>query len=328
MRVTVLLGGTSEEREVSLVSGVEVCAALREAGHEVIAFDPAAGPLGRVAEQEVRNRGVSQVPAEPPSAASPFELLRSPEVTECDVAFVALHGGMGEDGTVQGMLDLLGVCYVGSGRLGCALAMDKEVSKRLLRDTGIRTPRWIAGLPAAELVERELGLPVIVKASTGGSSLRLYLAHDRVELERALDAARDFDDLPLCEEYVKGRELTVSIVGDRALPVGEIIPDHELFDYACKYQPGMAREIFPAEIPDELAREVQRIALEVHRRLRLRDFSRIDFIVDEAGHAWCLEANALPGMTPNSLLPRAARAAGLGFAQLCDELVQRAQQRG
>lgn len=308
MKVTVLLGGTSEEREVSLSSGAEVCAALREAGHEVTRVDPGVDPGAESAEGLRR--------------------LVGPDVTGADVVFIALHGGAGEDGTVQGVLDLLGIPYVGSGRLGCALAMDKDVTKRLLREAGIRTPDWRTGLLPPEHIERELGLPVIVKAASGGSSLRLHLAHDRAELETALEAARGFGDVALHEAWIAGRELTVSIVGERALPVGEIIPEHELFDYTCKYEPGMAQEIFPAEISDDLAQELQATALEVHRVLRLRDVSRIDFIVDAQGRPWCLEANALPGLTPNSLLPRAARAAGRSLAEVCDELVRRAVARG
>lgn len=314
MRVTVLQGGASEEREVSLSSGAQVCAALREAGHDVTAVDPGSAGAGREG-----------------AAGDSAEVLRrlgGIEVTGADVVFIALHGGAGEDGTIQGVLDLLGIPYVGSGRLGCALAMDKDVTKRLLRDAGIRTPDWIAGLPEAERVERELGLPVIVKAASGGSSLRLHLAHDRAELDTALVAARGFGDLALFEAWIPGRELTVSIVGERALPVGEIIPEHELFDYTCKYEPGMAQEIFPADIGDDLAQELQAIALDVHRVLRLRDVSRVDFMVDAQGRPWCLEANALPGMTPNSLLPRAARAAGQSLPEVCDELVRRAAARG
>jgi D-alanine-D-alanine ligase len=147
------------------------------------------------------------------------------------------------------------------------------------------------------------------------------------ELESAIEESRGFDDLVLYERYVKGREFTVGILGDEALPVGEIIPEHELFDYECKYQPGLAQEIFPADIGSDLAARLQRLAAETHRALRLRDYSRVDFIVDDAGDAWCLEANTLPGMTANSLLPRAARAAGISFSALCDRIAKLAVQR-
>ncbi len=325
MRVAVLLGGTSDEREVSLSSGAQVARALREAGHEVVAVDTATGVLPRAEETRLLASGVR---SEPPGhdaltrldEGHTVALARDPQLGEVDVFFLALHGGSGEDGTIQALLDVAGVAYTGSDRLGCSLAMDKEVSKRLLRDAGIPTPDWLSGDPTVEEVVDALGLPVIVKASGGGSSLRLLLAHDRVELEAAVRAARDFEDVVLYERYVRGRELTVGVLGDEALPVGEIVPAHELFDYECKYQPGLAREIFPADIPSELARTLQDLALRVHRALRMRDFSRVDFIVDEAGTPWCLEANALPGMTANSLLPKAARAVGISFPELCDRI--------
>jgi D-alanine-D-alanine ligase len=254
-------------------------------------------------------------------------IARQPDFADVDVFFVALHGGSGEDGTIQALLEAAGVTFTGSDRLGCALAMDKEVSKRLFREAGVLTPDWLTRPRDADEVEQTLGHPVIVKAASGGSSLRLILAHDRAELDAAIVESRGWDDLVLFEGYHSGRELTVGILGDEALPVGEIVPKHELFDYECKYQPGMAEEIFPAAIPVDLARRLQDLALRAHRALRLRDFSRIDFIVDDEGVPWCLEANAVPGMTPNSLLPKAARAAGISFPQLCDRLVGLARTR-
>jgi len=254
-------------------------------------------------------------------------LTRDPSVGDVDVFFLALHGGSGEDGTIQSLLDVAGVAYTGSDRLGCSLAMDKEVTKRLLRDAGIPTPDWLTGEPPVEQVEAVLGLPVVVKASGGGSSLRLVLAHDREELESAIEEGRSWNDVVLFERYVPGRELTVGILGDQALPVGEIIPAHELFDYACKYQPDLAQEVFPADVPAHVAEHLQGLALRAHRALRMRDFSRVDFILDEGGRPWCLEANALPGMTANSLLPKAARAAGIQFPELCHRIASLAAAR-
>jgi len=333
MRVAVLMGGTSDEREVSLSSGAQVANALRDAGHEVVAVDTVRGVLPREEERRLLTEGVRAAPPEQGELARLDEgntvaLTRDPALGEVDVFFLALHGGTGEDGTIQSLLDVAGVAYTGSDRLGCSLAMDKEVTKRLLRDAGIPTPDWLAGPHDADEVEAALGLPVVVKAAAGGSSLRLHLAHARDELVAAIEDSRTWGDIGLFERYVRGRELTVGVLGDLALPVGEIVPAHEYFDYACKYQPGLAEEIFPADIPEGLAKHIQDLALRAHRALRMRDFSRVDFMLDGAGTSWCLEANSLPGMTANSLLPKAARAAGISFAELCDRIVRLAAARG
>lgn len=332
MRIAVLLGGTSDERDVSLSSGAQVAHALREAGHQVVAVDTVLGVLPRHEEHRLLTEGVRAAPPEQDALERLDEghtvaLTRDPALGDVDVFFLALHGGSGEDGTIQSLLDVAGVAYTGSDRLGCSLAMDKEVTKRLLRDAGVPTLPWLTGDVSAEEVEATLGLPVIVKAAGGGSSLRLHLAHDRRELDEAMDDSRTWDDVVLFEKYARGRELTVGILGDVALPVGEVIPAHEYFDYACKYQPGLAQEIFPADIPSSLATRLQELALRTHRALRMRDFSRVDFIVDGEGTPWCLEANALPGMTANSLLPKAARAAGMGFPELCHRIAELAAAR-
>ena len=332
MRIAVLMGGTSDERDVSLSSGAQVAQALRQAGHEVVAVDTVRGVIPASEERRLLTEGVRAAPPLTSELALLDEghtvaLTRDPAVGDVDVFFLALHGGSGEDGTIQALLDVAGVAYTGSDRLGCSLAMDKEVTKRLLREAGVPTPDWLAGEPDADTVEAALGLPVVVKAAGGGSSLRLVLAHDRAELEAAVDESRGWNDVVLYERYVRGRELTVGIVGDEALPVVEIIPAHELFDYACKYQPGLAQEIAPADIPGDVVRHLQELALRAHRALRMRDYSRVDFLLDGEGTAWCLEANALPGMTANSLLPKAARAAGIGFPELCDRLATLAAAR-
>ena len=323
MKVAVLMGGTSEERPVSLVSGAEVAAALRGRGHEVVAVDPASGALSRERERELRESGVAREapPSEGPGAEDALLALdRALRSCAPDVVFVALHGGTGEDGTIQSLLDLIGIPYAGSGHTGCALAMDKDLSKRLLRDAGVPTPEWITGTASPERVVRELGLPVIVKPPSGGSTLGLTLVREAAGIRAAEEQAVAYGGEVMFERYVRGRELTVGILGDQALPPGEIIPEHEIFDYACKYQPGMAREIFPADIPGETAAQLCRLALGVHRALRLEGFSRVDFILDAEGTPWCLEANALPGLTPASLLPRAGAAAGLSFGELCERI--------
>lgn len=329
MKVAVLMGGNSDERDVSLASGVQIAGALREAGHEVVAVDTTRGGLEEDEETRLAEAGVGRLP--PSERARDLlatgdvrGLLDGPGVGEADVFFLALHGGAGEDGTLQALLDAAGVRYTGSGMLGCALAMDKDVSKRLLRDAGIPTPQWLIGAPTPEEVVERIGLPVVVKASGGGSSLRLVVAHDVHELHDAVKEAETFQDLVLYERFTAGREFTVGILGDEALPVGEIIPEHEIFDYECKYQPGLAREIFPADLPEAIAGPLRRLSLRAHRVLKLGGYSRIDFLLDEENVPRCLEANALPGMTSNSLLPKAAAAAGIGFAELCDRIAREA----
>jgi D-alanine-D-alanine ligase len=336
MRIVVLLGGESEEREVSLASGCQVADALRRAGHDVVALDPVGGALTSTDEEKILEEGVGSLPpseiagggasisvAAPSPAGAPTGMgfTNHESIVSADVVFPALHGGMGEDGTLQALLDLSGVAYAGSGMLGCALSMDKDVTKRILRDAGVPTPDWLVNPTAEEAVER-LGLPIIAKPVAGGSSVRLYL---REEAARTSETGEPSD--MMYEAFVAGREFTVGILGEEILPVGEIKSEHELFDYECKYQMGMADEIFPAEIPGTLARSLQERALDVHRLLRLRDFSRVDFIVDEEGEAWCLEANTLPGLTVNSLLPKAAHAAGITFPEVCDRIVRMAVER-
>ena len=329
LKIVVLMGGTSEEREVSLASGVQVARALILRGHEVHCVDTTRGVLSSSEIDRLLEEGVRPEPP-PPGSIDLLEtgditaLTRAPEFEDTDIIFPALHGGTGEDGTLQGLLELAGIPFAGSDRLGCTLAMDKEVSKNRFRAAGVPTPDWIAGSASFEQIEAALGLPVIVKPPSGGSTLGLTLAHDRSEFTAAVDKALRYEDRVLFEAYVKGRELTVAVVGDEPLPVGEVIPEHVLFDYECKYQPGLAEEIFPADITSELSAHLQDLALKVHRCLFLRDFSRVDFILDESGQPWCLEANALPGLTAQSLLPRAASAAGISFPELCERIVRMA----
>ena len=337
LRVAVLMGGTSVERDVSLASGSQVARALESRGHDVVCVDTARGVLPPAEVARFLESGVHPDPPPPDSddlleTGDTTSLTRAPELEGVEVIFPALHGGSGEDGTLQALLDLAGLPYAGSGRLGCTLAMDKDVTKRLLRQAGVPTPDWITtegrvGPAELDRVVAELGFPLIVKPPSGGSSLGLTLARDRSELKASVDEALRYEDRILFERYVAGRELTVGILGREPLPVGEIVPKGELFDYECKYQPDMAEEIFPADIPPTLARRLEDLALEVHRAFSLRDFSRVDFIVDERENPWCLEANALPGMTARSLLPQAAAAGGISFPELCERIVRLALER-
>ncbi len=325
MKVAVLFGGTSEERDVSIASGAQVVAALREAGHQVVAVDTARGVLDGEAERRLLASGVSPVPPERAAldvlrTGNPSELLSAPALGDADVIFLALHGGAGEDGTLQALLDLVGIPYTGSGHMASAVAMDKDISKRLFRDAGVPTPDWIMAPADAAEVEERFGLPVIVKPSKQGSTVGLSVVKRLEDFDAAVEEAFRFDDEVMIEAFVAGRELTVPVLGGRALPVGEIIPRHEIFDYECKYQPGMSEEIFPADVPAAVAEEAQQLALAAHAALKLGQYSRIDFRMDAMGGLWCLEANTLPGMTAASLFPKGARAAGLSFPEVCERI--------
>lgn len=332
MRVTVLLGGTSAERDVSLVSGLRIAEALRSVGHVVVSLDPATGVIEPEREQRMLKEGVK---TKPPSLEELSALSRGslsptlgtlPAVKEADVVFLALHGGQGEDGTVQALLDMAGVRYTGSGHLASALAMDKDLSKKLFRAAGVQTADWMMvtrgeTVPAADLVGVTLGYPVIVKPSKQGSTVGLTLVEHPATLAGAVEEAARYDDEVMLEQFIPGRELTVAVLGDDALPVGEIKPKHALYDYECKYTAGMAEEEFPARLTAEEAAMVQSQALSAFRALKLRGCARIDFRMAPEGGFYCLEANTLPGMTGTSLVPQAAAACGLSFAELCDRIV-------
>jgi D-alanine-D-alanine ligase len=338
MRITVLMGGTSSERDVSLASGLRIAEALRSRGHTVRTIDTARGP---VTEEEERRMVAGGVVKQKPPTPDELARMKAESVTEtaarlpkrgeCDVAFLALHGGSGEDGTIQALLDLAGVPYTGSGHLASALAMDKDLSKHLMRAQGVRTADWLmsqrAGHPTAAEVERALGWPVIVKPSKQGSTVGLSIVKQPAELEAAIAEAFEHDDEVMIERFIAGRELSAPILGGEALPVGEIIPKHEIYDYECKYTPGMAEEIFPAPLSAAETAEVQRQARLAFASLKLSGCARIDFRMTASGEFYCLEANTLPGMTATSLVPQGAAAAGIAFPDLCERIARLALER-
>lgn len=301
MRILVLLGGGSSEREVSISSGGRVAAALRERGHSVTTADP---------------------------YPDPFAVLEAARAA--DVTWLALHGGAGEDGTIQALLDLAGVSYTGSGVLASALAMDKDLSKVLFRAAGVPTADWRMvtermgtgwqGPAFAAECFAALGEKIVVKPSKQGSTVGLAIVKAPEDLGPAIAEAFKHDDEVMLEAFIPGRELTVGVLGGMAMPVGEIIPKHEIYDYECKYVPGMAEELFPAPIPERVRDEVQRLSMVAYAALKLRGCARIDFRLHPDGGLYCLEANTLPGMTGTSLVPQAAQAAGIGFPELCERI--------
>jgi len=325
LRIAVLMGGTSSERDVSLASGIRITEALRARGHEVVAVDTVSGLLTSADEQKLLAGGV--VKTIPPDTKSLVRMNAAMQGTlralpQADVLFLALHGGQGEDGTLQALLDLTGVPYTGSGHLASALAMDKDLSKHLFRAAGVPTADWLMAPVTVEQVEATLGFPVIVKPSKQGSTVGLTVVKSADELQTAIEAAFEHDDEVMVERFIAGREFTVGVLGGETLPVGEIIAKHEIYDYECKYTPGMAVEEFPAKLSEEEAAEVQRFARLAFDALKLRGYARIDFRMGGNGTFYCLEANTLPGMTQTSLIPQAAAAAGITFPELCDRIVQ------
>lgn len=330
MKITVLMGGTSAERDVSFASGLRVAEALRTRGHVVTAMDAAgARVLDEATEARMRAEGVKTAPPALDALerlSLPATLADAAAIRMADVVFLALHGGQGEDGTVQAMLDLAGVSYTGSGLLASALAMDKDLTKILLRAAGVNTAPWLMVGPAGGVtiqdVERTLALPVVVKPSKQGSTVGLSLVKKHAELQPAITEALKYDDEVMIERFIPGRELTVAVLGGVALPVGEIIPKHEIYDYECKYTAGMAREEFPAKLSAEAAEDVQRQAILAFHALKLGGCARIDFRLSDDGVFHCLEANTLPGMTALSLVPQAAAAQGMSFPLLCERIVE------
>jgi D-alanine-D-alanine ligase len=332
MKIAVLFGGASEERDVSIASAAQIIPALRALGHEVFAVDTVAGRLAPVEERQLLTGGVAP---EPPSSASIQSMRGSAmafapgavDIRSADVVFLALHGGAGEDGRLQAMLDLAGLAYTGSNHIASAAAMDKDLSKRLFRSVNVPTADWLM-TPVTEFdVENALGWPVIVKPSKQGSTVGLSLVREAGGLAAAIAVARGFDDEVMVEKFIAGREFTVGILEGRALPVGEIIAPGEVFDYRSKYQVGGAREVFPADLPVAEATLLQEYALRAHRVLKLGAYSRVDFRRDADGGFWCLEANSLPGMTATSLLPQAAKVAGIGFPELLERIARGAVRR-
>ena len=339
MKIVVLCGGLSAERNVSITSGTLICRALRERGHRAVLVDMFFGledydapaeklfdelpPLAeaRVDETEpdleaVRASRRWQSPSK--VGRGVFEICAL-----ADVVFLGLHGACGEDGRIQAAFDLMGIPYTGSGYLGSAIAMDKDLTKRLAAAAGVRTPKWrivhYDREDVAALIERT-PLPCVVKPVDSGSSIGVTIARTRGQLLAALEENRPLGRV-IVEQYVQGRELTVAVLKDRALPSIEIIPQQGFYDYKNKYQAGATVELCPAPIEPSLEKALGEAALSVHRLLGLSTYSRSDFIVNEAGEFYFLEVNTLPGMTPTSLVPQAAAAVGIGYGELCQIIV-------
>ena len=300
INVALLAGGASGERDISLASGEGARAALEEAGFTVTSFDPA-------------NK----------------EDLKALIDGQFDVAFLCLHGRYGEDGTIQGLLEILGIPYIGSGVWSSALAMDKVRAKVFYRHFGINTPvsstLYRGKAYDVDAIIDRVGFPCVVKPANEGSALGVHIVESRHALQQAIDDVLEIDYELLVETYIKGTELTVSVIGNdnpKALPIIEIVPKNEFYDFESKYAPGGSDHICPARISEEDTAKVKEIAVAAHKALDCRGVSRTDIIMDAQGVCWVLETNTVPGMTSTSLLPDSARAAGYSFPQLCVKLIE------
>jgi D-alanine-D-alanine ligase len=302
-RVAVLKGGRSLERQVSLRSGARVEDALRRLGHDVVPID-----VG-------------------------LELIRHVREVAPDVAFIAMHGRDGEDGTVQELLEILDIPYTGSGVLACVRSMDKVLAKHLMIEAAIPTPEFFAfnetafrelgAAEALEAIEERLEFPIVVKPSSQGSALGIKFARSAADVPAALVAAFSYDSKVLLERHVDGRDLAVSILDDEPLPVVEAMPqDDEFYDFEARYEIGRTNFVCPAELPDGATERAQELALKVYGLLGCHAFARVDLMMDAAGSLTVLEANPIPGLTETSLLPQAAEAAGISFDQLVGRILE------
>ena len=338
MKITVLMGGLSPERNVSLSSGSLITAALRERGHLVAAVDIYEGVRldGREIDEffssaqsesltvpqglpDIEGLIASHGGRTVPVGEGVIELCRA-----SDCVFLALHGDVGENGQLQAMLDVYGITYTGSGYVGSMLAMDKDIAKKLMRAEGILTPDWLRidtkAPPSAEEIIDAVGLPAVVKPCSCGSSVGVYIVNTRGELEAAIENAARYERFVMVEQKIDGRELTCGFVDGEPLPPVEIIPKTGFYDYLNKYQANATEEICPAPIGYEATQAVYEATKRGFFALRLEGYARFDYILDGEGRAWCLEANTLPGMTPTSLLPQEAAAVGIDYGTLCEKL--------
>lgn len=344
MKIIVLAGGLSTERDVSLVSAAGICKTLLEKGHDAYLLDVYMGLenppenledvftlpghgleiAGNISEEEP---DLAAVKASRPDQSDCF---LGPNVIElcrlADITFIGLHGGEGENGKLQATFDLLGIRYTGPSSLGCAVAMDKGLTKQIFLQSGIDTPMGVS-LHKSEkdrsLASMGLSLPVVIKPCSGGSSIGVYIVSTEEEYREALEKSFRYEDELVIETYIKGREFACGIIDGEALPPIEIIPKTGFFDYANKYQDGATMEVCPADIPEEISDRMKELTTKAYHALKLNVYSRADFLLDAEGNLYCLEMNTLPGMTAASLLPKEARAIGIEYGDLCELIIQK-----
>lgn len=344
MNIIVLAGGTSAERNVSLATSKAIAKVLRDGGHIVKVVDPAYG--ASQPEEEKIFEGRPAIGHEFPTAEElnkfsnrkVIECISSNLFDDCDIVFLGLHGKFGEDGRIQSLLEMRGVKYTGSGVTSSAMAMDKDISKIMFNHYGITTPQWFmmnAGsadysnpkdlVKVDESIKLEIGYPAVIKPNDEGSTVGLSIVQPDVEdvqLAGALQSAFSYSNRIMAEKFIEGRELTVAILGDEALPVVEIKPKDGFYDYEHKYTKGMTEYFCPAELPEEIAKVIREKAMTAHKALGCKAYSRVDFRLNSKGEYFCLEVNTLPGMTELSLVPKAASAVGLSFTDLLNRIIE------
>ena len=339
MKIVVLCGGTSTERDVSISSGSLICKALTNIGMETILLDVYLGidefnPNTVFSLNEKGLKLAKNIDTTVPDISRIKELRQNPDVffgpnvleicKMADIVFIALHGENGENGKVQAAFDLLNIKYTGTGYIGSLLGMSKDLTRKVLVANGINMAKAVTLYKddTYESAKDTLFVPAVVKPANGGSSVGVAIVNTTEELKDAINEAKKFDDVIVIEEYIKGREFSIGVIDKKALPIIEIIPKQGFYDYKNKYIPGFTEEICPANLDKETTKIMQELAEKVYSALNLEVYSRIDFILSEQNIPYCLEANTLPGMTPTSLLPQEAKAIGIDYEQLCEKIIE------
>jgi len=323
------MGGTSAERDVSLITGQEIAAALRQSDHQVLAIDCAYGDLlikdlNKEMNEVIRPEHSDFEDRKRELDRNLFKTIDFLHTQKIDVVFVALHGGYGENGQLQALLDLAGIPYTGSDSLSSAVGMDKYISKTLFKQVDIPVPDSVKldSLKYSQQPLETLGFPLVVKPNNQGSTVGLSIVKDANHLNSAIETAFKYSKSVLAEKFISGKEVTVAILDQQALPVIEIIPEHGIYDYECKYQTGKSKYIVPAELDPKITQQLQDLALKAFKVLGCRHYARVDFRLSDQGIPYCLEVNTLPGMTSTSLVPKAAKAIGIQFPELISRIVQ------
>jgi D-alanine-D-alanine ligase len=339
LNVALIIGGLSAEREVSLASGKGILSALRELGHNVRVIDPIYGDK-EVSEEVIFKDMVSRdcptleklESIKETSYRNVLTCINSKLFDDIDIAFIGLHGKFGEDGRIQVLLEMRNIKYTGSDVFSSAITLDKDISKIIFKRNGVKTPEWLTLFDklndvndVRNKINDSVGFPCVIKPNDEGSTVGLTIAQPEItneKLTKAIDFAFSYSDKVIIEQYIKGRELTVPVIGDEAYPVIEIKPKDGFYDYLHKYTKGMTEYVCPAELDSEMEKHATEVALNAHNSLQCSVYSRVDFILSDKNELHCLEVNTLPGMTETSLVPKSAKVLNISFAELIDKIIQ------